>query len=87
MSFKVEQSRLKDAINKVVSVVDKRNTRPILAYVLFEADGDELCISATDLEVSAKVVLKTKVENRVRFCVNAKNLSDILKEPPDAEMN
>lgn len=86
MSFKVEQSRLKDAIHKVVSVVDKRNTRPILAYVLFEADGDELSISATDLEVSAKVVLKSKVENKIRFCVNAKNLSDILKELPDSEI-
>ena len=86
MLAKANTENLKTAINKVLSVVDKRNSRPILAYTLFETTQDGIFISATDLEVSAKVHLPANVEKEGSFCVNAKNLFDILKELPTSEI-
>jgi DNA polymerase-3 subunit beta len=86
MIIKVCTEELKNALNKVLSVVDKKNSRPILTYTLFHAKGDTLELSATDLEVSTKVNIQTNVEKEGRFCVNAKNIFDILKELPNADI-
>jgi DNA polymerase-3 subunit beta len=86
MLAKANTDHLRNAINKILSVVDKRNSRPILAYTLFETTKDGIYISATDLEVSAKVHLPANVEKEGSFCVNAKNLFDILKELPTDEV-
>jgi len=89
MQVKVSSDSIRDAINKVVTVVDKRNTRPILAYTLIEARDGILSFSATDMEVSAKIQINAEVTNPGSFCVNAKNFFDILKELPstDIELN
>lgn len=86
MKIKLHTEDLKAALNKVLSVVDKRNSRPILTYTLIEATNEQLNISATDLEVSAKVVVNAHVDNPGKFCVNAKNIFDILKELPGTEI-
>ncbi|OUR92946.1 DNA polymerase III subunit beta [Halobacteriovorax marinus] len=86
MKIKLHAEDLKTALNKVLSVVDKRNSRPILTYTLIEATNEQLNISATDLEVSAKVVVNAHVDNPGKFCVNAKNIFDILKELPGTEI-
>ena len=77
----------RSAINKVLTVVDKRNSRPILTYALIKAEGDRLEISATDLEVSAKISINANVEESGTFCVNAKNIFDILRELPDGDVH
>ena len=42
---------------------------------------------ATDLEVTAKVLLKAQISEPGKFCINTKNLSDILRELPDDSLN
>ena len=69
-----------------VSVVDKKNTRPILTYILISTNDGQLTFSATDLEVSAKVSSNANVESEGQFCVNAKNISDIVRELPQDEI-
>jgi len=86
MIIKVCTEELKNALNKVLSVVDKKNSRPILTYTLFHAKGSTLELSATDLEVSTKVTIETNVEKEGKFCVNAKNIFDILKELPSSDI-
>ncbi len=86
MRAKVKVDTLKDSINKILTVVDKKNTRPILTYTLIKAENNQLNFCATDLEVSAQVRLEAIVEKAGTFCVNAKNLSDILKELPNEEI-
>ncbi len=87
MIIKVCAEELKNALNKVLSVVDKKNSRPILTYTLFHAKNGILELSATDLEVSTKVTIETNVEKEGKFCVNAKNIFDILKELPSADID
>jgi DNA polymerase-3 subunit beta len=82
----VTSDSIRDAINKVVTVVDKRNTRPILAYTLIEAKDGLLSFSATDMEVSAKIQINAEIKTPGIFCVNAKNFFDILKELPSASI-
>lgn len=83
MNVKVSAEDFRNALNKVLSVVDKRSSRPILGYSLVTIKPGKLEISATDLEVSAKISVESVSEESGNFCVNAKNLFDILKEMPD----
>ena len=79
MRVKITTQHLRDSLNKVLSVVDKKSSRPILTYTLISTDKNALNFSATDLEVSAKVSVEANVEIEGKFCVNAKNISDIGK--------
>ena len=83
MQTTVTTETFRDAVSKVLTVVDKKNSRPILQYTLVNAREGFLEFSATDLEVSAKVVIEAKVDTQGSFCVNAKNLADILRELPN----
>src|SRR6266478_10255461 len=54
MDLFVEKSDLLKELNFVRSAVEKRNTIPILSHFLLEAEGLELKITATDLEIGAR---------------------------------
>jgi DNA polymerase-3 subunit beta len=83
MRIKIQVNEFKEALNKVLSVVDKKNTRLILNFIQIQALDNKIEITATDLEVSAKITLPCIVENTGTICVNAKNIFDIIKELPD----
>lgn len=87
MQLTIDSENLRDALGKLLTVVDKRNSRPILTYTLVTVSNDKIYLSATDLEVSAKYSLNAKTEGNASFCVNAKNLFDILKELPNTAIN
>lgn len=86
MKFVIQAPVLRDAIGKLLSVVDRKNSRPILTNCLIKADNNNLEIVATDLEVSAKLILKAKVEESGSVCLNTKNIADILRELPNDEV-
>lgn len=77
---------LNSALHKITGIVDRKNSRPILNNCLFQSDNDQLWIYATDLEVSAKICIKIVSTESIRFCVNLKQLSEILKELPKGEV-
>ncbi len=83
MRINISVNELKDSLNKVLSVVDKKNTRLILNFIQLEAFDNYIELTATDLEVSAKIKLNCNVEKPGIICVNAKNIFDIIKELPD----
>lgn len=88
MKCQVTNDILKNALNKILSVVDKKNTRPILSYTLVSANEDNTIeFSATDLEVSARIKIEATVEKPGIFCVNAKNLYDIVRELPEENIH
>jgi len=57
MKFAISSNRLKSALVKVGMVIPSRTTLPILGDILFELKGNVLYLTATDLEISVKVVL------------------------------
>lgn len=86
MIVKISVADLKETLNKILSVVDKKNTRLILNFIQIKAFDSQIEMTATDLEVSAKVTTSCHVEKPGLFCVNAKNIFDIVKELPDKEL-
>ena len=51
MKFSIERAALLKAVAQAQSVVERRNTIPILANVLMEAEGDQVSFRATDLDI------------------------------------
>src|SRR5665648_200293 len=86
MKLTIQSQVLRDAINKVLSVVDKKNSRPILTNCLIRSQGKKLELIATDLEVSAKIILDAQISDEGSFCINSKNIADILRELPNDEL-
>ncbi len=86
MKFTLNSKQLFDSVNSVASVVAKKTSRPILSNLLFEIKNNKLAIVATDLDISAKAIIEVKSESDTKFCLNTKNIHDILRELPDDEI-
>jgi DNA polymerase-3 subunit beta len=83
MKIRVKSDLLREGLNRILSVVDKKNSRPILTNCLITSElPGKLTLVATDLEVSAKVHIEAEVESGGNFCINSKNFFDILREMP-----
>ncbi|MCQ8278939.1 DNA polymerase III subunit beta [Acetobacteraceae bacterium KSS8] len=52
MKFKADRTTLLKALAHIQSVAEKRNTIPILANVLIQAQGARLTLTATDMEIA-----------------------------------
>ncbi len=87
MLVKTDVVYLQNALNKLLSIIDKRNTRPILTQILFKVKNNKIELIATDLEVSAKIVINAIVEEEGIFCANSKNIHDIIKELPKNQVS
>jgi len=81
------KKELLESLNKVHSVVEKRNTLQILSNVYLSVQDDQLTIKATDLEVSMETVLPVQVIEAGRATVSAKNFLDIVRELPEKEIH
>jgi DNA polymerase-3 subunit beta len=66
--------------------VERKNTIPILANVLIEADGDEVRMLATDLEVALRSRCPASVAKSGSLTLPAKKLYEILKALPETDV-
>src|SRR4051812_25233150 len=87
MNFSIDRSPLLNALQKVQSVVEKRNTIQILGNILCSVKGNELSLCATDLEVGIKVTLPVETQNEGKITLSAKHFLDIVKELPDKKLH
>ena len=83
MRVTLERSILLKALSHVHRVVERRNTIPILSNVLLKADGDELHLKATDLDLEVFEKAPSKVEQAGATTVPAHMLFDIVRKLPD----
>jgi len=81
-SFEVDQEVLLKALQRVQSIVDRKNTIPILSHILLEAHDDKIIFSATDLEVGIRTFYPAHVSQSCRITIPAKSLYEIVKELP-----
>ncbi|MEQ8440930.1 MAG: DNA polymerase III subunit beta [Alphaproteobacteria bacterium] len=83
MKLTIERAALLRALNHVQSVVERRNTIPILANVLVEAQDGKLSLNATDMDIS--IVEKTAAEVATPGSVTAPVLTlyDIVRKLPE----
>ena len=67
-------------------VVERKTTIPILSNYLFEASGDKLSLTATDLDLSLRTSCNAKVKKEGACTIPARKLYDYVKLLPDAEI-
>ena len=84
MNFEISKEDFLKALTKVQGIIEKRHTIPILANVLLETKGDELLITATDLEIGLKAKFPCSVIEQGKVTVSAKKLFEIIKELPNS---
>src|SRR5260370_15919870 len=84
MEVHVDRDAFLKGLQMVHNVVETRQTLPILANVLLESDGDTLRLTATDLEVGARVSVPAKVPAGGSITPSPPQLLEIVKEPPSA---
>lgn len=83
MKFTIERNSLLKILGHVQSVVERRNTIPILSNVLIEADSDGVAMTATDLDISIIERTPASVGQPGATTVPAHTLFDIARKLPD----
>lgn len=83
MKFTIERSQLLKSLNHVQSVVEKRNTIPVLSNVLLSAKGESLVLKATDMDIEITEDIKAEVEKEGVTTAPAHMLYDIARKLPD----
>ena len=83
MRVTIERSAFLKALNHVQSVVERRNTIPILSNVLVQATGQELKLTATDLDIEIVESVPAEVTRQGSTTVPAHMLYDIVRKLPD----
>lgn len=83
MRLTIERSALLKALNHVQSVVERRNTIPILSNVLVAAQGDSLRLTATDLDIEISESAPAEVERAGSTTAPANYLYDFVRKLPD----
>ncbi len=86
MEFTVRKFDLLQELTLIQGVVERKTTIPILANVLLHAEGGELRIAATDLEIGLKSVCVSKTTVPGTVTLPAKRLYEIVRALPDKEI-
>lgn len=86
MKFSIERGTLLKAVAQAQSVVERRNTIPILANVLIEAEGDTVRFRATDLDIEVVDKAPAMVERAGATTVSAVTLHEIVRKLPDGAL-
>ena len=83
MKITIERGALLKALNHVQSVVERRNTIPILANVLLSADDGQLSLTATDLDIEIVEGVPADVASGGGTTAPAHTMYDIVRKLPD----
>ncbi|WP_045387768.1 DNA polymerase III subunit beta [Falsirhodobacter sp. alg1] len=86
MKISIERGTLLKAVAQAQSVVERRNTIPILANVLIEAEGDHASFRATDLDIEVIDRAPAQVERAGATTVSAVMLHEIVRKLPDGAL-
>lgn len=86
MKLSIERATLLKAVAQAQSVVERRNTIPILANVLIEAEGANVSFRATDLDIEVVDRAPAMVERAGATTVSAVMLHEIVRKLPDGAL-
>jgi DNA polymerase-3 subunit beta len=87
MEITVSKSDLLKELTATQGVVERKTTIPILSNFLFEAAGDRLSITATDLDLSLRTSAAARVKKDGSCTVPARKLYDYVKLLGDGEIS
>ncbi|MFO1069904.1 MAG: DNA polymerase III subunit beta [Geminicoccaceae bacterium] len=83
MKLSIERAALLKSLTHVQNVVERRTTIPILSNVKLQAVGDELVLTATDMDLSLAAREAAAVGRQGATTVSAHLLFDIVRKLPE----
>lgn len=83
MKIQVDRDIIVKPIMQVIGVVERRQTLPVLSNLLVKASGDQLEVTATDLEVELVARATMKIDEGGEITLPARKLADICRSLPD----
>jgi DNA polymerase-3 subunit beta len=83
MKITIERAALLRSLGHVQSVVERRNTIPILSNVLLKAENGELALTATDMDLEIVETVPAEVTQAGSTTAPAHTLYDIVRKLPD----
>jgi DNA polymerase-3 subunit beta len=83
MKFSAEREVILAPLQAVIGVVERRQTMPILANVLVAARGDQISITATDLEVELVAKVSVSIQQTGETTLPGRKLLDIVRALPE----
>jgi DNA polymerase-3 subunit beta len=86
MEITVSKFELLKELTATQGVVERKTTIPILSNYLFEAAGDKLSLTATDLDLSLRTSCSVKVKKEGSCTIPARKLYDYVRLLPDADI-
>jgi DNA polymerase-3 subunit beta len=86
MELVVRKNDLLRELQLFQGIVERKNTIPILANVLIEANGEEVRFLATDLEVGLRSRCQASVSKGGSLTLPAKKLYEIIKALPETDV-
>ncbi len=86
MEITISKFELLRELTATQGVVERKTTIPILSNYLFEAAGDKLSLTATDLDLSLRTACNAKVKKEGACTIPARKLYDYVRLLPDADI-
>lgn len=86
MRFFVQRHDLLEALNVIGGVIPAKPALPVLSYLLIEAEGQSITISATDLVQSIRTTIKAKVDGSGTIALPARRFAQLVREITAAEL-
>lgn len=86
MEITVSKFELLKELTATQGVVERKTTIPILSNFLFEAAGDRLALTATDLDLSLRTSCNAKVKKEGACTIPARKLFDYVKLLPEGDI-
>ncbi len=83
MKLSIERAALLRSLNHVQSVVERRNTIPILSNVLIRAENNVLSLSSTDMDLEINESVAANISEAGATTAPAHTLHDIVRKLPD----
>lgn len=83
MKITIERAALLRSLGHVQSVVERRNTIPILSNVLMKAENGRLSLSATDMDLEVVETVAAQITGEGRITAPAHTLYDIVRKLRD----
>ena len=83
MKFKISRSILFKTLSHLQGIVDKKNSLPILANILIEAEDNKLILSSTDMDISIIEKISCNVTEEGATTINSQILYDIVRKIDD----
>ena len=83
MKFIVTKPIIYKTLSHLQSIVNKKNTLPILSNILIEANQNSLNLSSTDMDISIRETINCNIIEEGSTTLNAQIMFDIIKKLPE----